>query len=374
MSGEKTEEPTDHKLKDARKKGQVAVSKDVMLVIQLLMFFSAFFVLIEHVAEWIVDYSQSLMPSSGKINEITLLRGFIEGRDLTIKIVSLGFVTTILGGWIGVFSQIGFLFAPEAVKPSFKKFNVVGNIKNMFSMKSISQILISLIKVACFAIIFYYIFNNRLSNIIFSYQTGLKGILYTLLSLLKVLVFSALILFIVLSAIDWSITFFFHRKSLRMSKKEIFDEYKQMEGDPHFKSHRKQTHRSLMNSSLSQTSKAKVVVANPTHIAVALDYEPGVHDLPYILAIETDEFAYLVRKQAYEMGIPVIRNIKLAQGLYHDAQVNQYIPSQHIKMAAEIFKEVMRIAKQAAEAAEAAEKEQAEQAITPAGSEPPAAS
>jgi type III secretion YscU/HrpY family protein len=347
MSGEKTEEPTHKKLEDARKKGQVAVSKDVMILIQLTLAFSLFFSVINTVAQWLLEYSGSLFQQSISYSNNQILAYVINARDVFIKIVFLFLSVTIVGGLVGVFAQIGFLFAPEAIKPSFKKFNFVENIKNMFSMKSITQLIISLFKVIFFLIIFYYIFTRQLDVVVLSYRDGFSGVLQVLLKLLKVLIYSALVLFIFLSAIDWATVFFFHRKSLRMSKQEVFDEYKQQEGDPHMKGHRQQTHRSLINSSLSSVSGAKAVVANPNHIAVALDYQPGVHDLPFILAIETDEFAYLMRKRAHELGIPIIRNVPLARGLYLDAEVNQYIPSAYLKMAAEVFREILAISKAA---------------------------
>jgi type III secretion protein U len=333
-----------------------------MILFQMTLFFSMFFAMIFKVGNWLTAYTTEILTSKFDFSTSQILSSATGARDLFLQITFLALLASIVGGLVGVFAQIGLLFAPEAIAPSFKKFNVVENVKNMFSLKSITQLLISVLKVFFFLIIFYYIFTRQLQQVIFSYREGLDGILIIVIRLMKILVFSALVLFIFLSAVDWATVFFFHRKNLRMSKQEVFDEYKQQEGDPHVKSHRKQTHRSLINSSLSNVSKAKVVVANPTHIAVALDYEPGVHDLPFVLALETDEFAYLLRKGAYELGIPVIRNVELARGIYLDGEVNQYIPSQHVKLAAAVFREVIALAK-AQKEREALEKQGLEENI-----------
>jgi flagellar biosynthesis protein FlhB len=101
-----------------------------------------------------------------------------------------------------------------------------------------------------------------------------------------------------------------------------------------------------LNSSLERTSKAKLVVNNPTHISVALDYEPGIHDLPFILAMETDDMALLMRRQALAAGIPLVTQIELARGLYRDGEVDSYIPSQHVALAAEVFRQVLEQLKQ----------------------------
>ena len=110
------------------------------------------------------------------------------------------------------------------------------------------------------------------------------------------------------------------------------------------KQKRKKEHRSILNSSLSRVGNAKAVVADPTHISVALDYEPGKHDLPYILAMGTDEEALRIRKEAKKNGIPIIVNVKLARMLYQDCEEDEYIQKEHLELAAQVFKAVMQLA------------------------------
>lgn len=345
MSGEKTEKPTHKKLQDARKKGQVAVSKDILIFFQLLFVFSALFLLLDTFSSWFADFSKLSFLSITDLTVKNLLVVTKEAVVVTAKVIGIVFVVSMIASLLGTFVQVGFMFSPEAVKPSFKKFDVIGNFKNMFSGKSLVQLLLSVFKVIVLTVIFYFIFKFRLDEIIKTVRLDLPGLLDVLVRLLKFLIYPALLSFSLLSIMDWAAVFYFHRKNLMMSKQEVFDEYKQNEGDPHIKSQRKQTHRSLIDGSLSNMSNAKVVVANPTHISVALDYEPGTHDLPYVLCIETDEFAYLVRQQALKMGIPVIRNVELARGIYHDGAVDQYIPAAYIKLAADVFKEVIELGK-----------------------------
>ena len=106
-----------------------------------------------------------------------------------------------------------------------------------------------------------------------------------------------------------------------------------------------QMHKSLLNASLSRVSAAKAVVANPTHISIALDYEPGKYDLPYVLAMGVDEDALRIRETAKQYGIPVIVNVKLARMIYQDCEEDEYIKKDHLVLAAEVFRAVLQLSK-----------------------------
>jgi len=140
------------------------------------------------------------------------------------------------------------------------------------------------------------------------------------------------------------VVYFNHIKTLRMSKHDVKDERKQSDGDPQMKNTRRQQHRSLINSSLNKMGGAKAIVANPTHISVALDYEPGKHDVPFILAMGEDDDALRMRQFAKEKGIPIIVNVKLARMLYQDCEEDEYIQKEHLELAAQVFKAVMQLA------------------------------
>lgn len=337
MSGEKTEQATDKKKEDTRKKGQVAVSKDVQTLMKLICFYAVFFVLVDDFGVRFERDFETLVSSSfkGNINvgEVVDLsiNLFIY---LMIPLVGISLLLSFVSTWV----QTGLVYAPEAVIPSFKKLNAIQNIKGMFSKKSMVQLLLSVIKIIVLAVVSWKVIQMYSTEIVLSYRAGVDAMLALMLYLLKVVVFSSLAVFIVLSFTDWIAVFFDHKKNIMMSKNEVKDEYKQQQGDPHMKGRRQSLHRNLINSSLSSVSNAKVVVANPTHISVALDYEPGKHDLPFILAMGQDEEALLIRKEADKHGIPIIRSVQLARQLYAECDEQQYIHEQHLKMAAEVFK------------------------------------
>lgn len=344
MSGEKTEQPTQKKLDDAREKGQVAVSKDAQIVFKLMMFYMFFFWLAE-------DYSDHFT----ELLDLIVDAGFKEKFALSDSIFSL-FIDVLIvitmplvavcavAATVMTWAQIGFLVSTESLVPSFKKFDAVSNLKNMFSKKSLVQLLVSICKVFVLGIVGYLVFKDNLSDMVFSYRAGLGPLFDVMVHVLKTIIFVSLGIFIILAAIDWSVERMHHIKNLKMSHQDIADERKQSFGNPEVRKQRKKEQRSILNSSLSRVSTAKAVVANPTHISVALDYEPGKHDLPYIVAMGTDDEAMRIREFAKKNGVPVIVNVKLARMLYQDCEEDEYIQKEHLELAAQVFRAVMEMA------------------------------
>lgn len=343
MSGEKTEKPTKKKIDDARKKGQVAISKDAQIVIKLGTFYMLLFLVsgsyLDYLSELLdLIISAGMQGESKAGQEITdlALRIFLV---ITLPLVFLCGLMGLLSTWM----QIGFLVAPEGAVPSFKKMNAVGNIKNMLSKKSLMQLVLSLFKVCILITIGYFVFVGSLSDILYSFRVGIIQFFDVLVLVLQRVIMYSLSIFIILAAIDWTMEKSHLTKQLKMSHQDIRDEYKQREGDPRMKQKRKSVHRSLLNASLNKVGGAKAVVANPTHISVALDYQPGKHDLPFIVCMGVDDDAFLIRQEAKKHGVPIITNIKLARMLYQDCEEEEYIKKQHLQLAAEVFRLVMEL-------------------------------
>lgn len=346
MSGEKTEEPTDKKKRDSKEKGQLAVGKDLLVLLKLVFGY------------WIIFAAMpSFFEGFSNLVDVIVHANFSDGQHLNAEIgtlakdlflvISLPIVVAASAvGIFGTWLQTGFVFSAESATPSFKKFNAIGTIKEMFSKKSLVQLVISLIKVVLLAIVIYLVVVDAIGDIIYSYRSGLDVMFSLMWDLLQKAVFISLALFIALSALDWSVTYFHHLKQIMMSKSEVKDERKQLNGHPELKRYLRQAHRRLLNSSLQRVPNSKVVVANPTHIAIALDYEPGVHDVPYILALGVDDDARLIREMAEKHKIPIVRNIRLARMIYADCEEDEYIQKQHLELAAAVFKLVFSLSQQ----------------------------
>ena len=351
MSSEKTELPTPKKLRDSRKKGEVAISKDVTHVMTVGLTFSVLFFDLPETRQAInalfdVALQRMNQPFEAAVGELLQKMVYALWGVLWPFLLAAA-----LGVLAGTWSQIGFLIAPEAAAPSFKKFDAVSNIKNMLSFKSISQIGSSILKIAVISLLSYWVIKGFMGTLFLTPQSGIEGVLRVAAEMFRWFFYLTLFCFVVLAAMDYAIVRHFHIKNLKMSKEEVFREYKEQEGDPHLKGHLKSLRRSLVQSATpnAMISQAKAVVANPTHIAVLLDYEPGKHDLPVVLGMFEDEEAQEVLAMARERYVPIIRHIRLARGLYASATPDEYIPREYIAATAAVFRTVLTWAGQDAQ-------------------------
>jgi len=343
MSGEKKHAPTQKKLEDAQEEGQVAVSKDIGIIAKLSAFYLFFFwvgrTYIEKFSELIDSIVKNGIKNGSGYSQTLIDTAFDLFFLMSVPIAVLCAIAGTLSTW----AQIGMIVSPKAATPSFKKMDAVGNIKNMFSKKSLVQLFLSIGKVMVLTVIGYLVFMDSLSEQLFSFRLGLSEFFVILMEVLQRVILFSLAVFVILSVIDWVMEKSHLIKTLRMSDQDLKDEHKKSEGDPQMKQKRKKLHRNLLNSSLNRMSSAKAVVANPTHISVALDYEPGKYDLPYVLAMGVDDDALTIREIAKQKGIPIIVNVKLARMIYQDCDEEEFIQKQHLELAAEVFKAVMEL-------------------------------
>lgn len=348
MSGEKTEEATDKKLEDAREEGQVPVSKDLQTLVKLFLVYGVIFWGVsdydDHFREFFTHvmsgFSEEFAHKNHSINTIGT-----EAFYLFLKLVGPFVLAGAIASCISTWMQVGFVYAPKALKPSFKKFNFVENIKNMFSKKSIIQLVISFFKVLVCFLVVYFILKNRMDEIVYLYRGGLDFSFELISNALIDTVFLILSVFVVFSFVDWMATYLDFKKRQKMSKSDVKDESKQLYGNSELKQEMKSIHRSLMNASLSRVQDAKAVVVNPTHIAVALDYELGRYDVPFILAMGEGDYAQLIRNEAEKHGVPIIRSVALARSIYFSCEEDEYIQDQHLEMAAQVFRLVFGLEK-----------------------------
>ncbi|MDK2123504.1 type III secretion system export apparatus subunit SctU [Parachitinimonas caeni] len=342
---DKTEQPTSKKLRDARNKGQVAKSKDFTQTVLILAMFGYLLAagpsIIRSMAEMIVLPSQLYgMPFRNAL-AVAMEKLMRDGITLLLPFILIVLV-------LGIFSemvQTGVLFAFEAMKPSAKKLNVVENAKNMVSKKNLMEFVKNCLKVAFLSALIYVLVKNAIDPLVKIPPAGIAGIGLAVGSLLgKMLVYVA-VAYLVIGVADLGWQRYQHIKGLMMSKEEVKQEYKEMEGDPHIKGKRKHLAQELaMGGMVEKTRKASVVVTNPTHIAVALFYDQEETPLPVVLAKGQDLVAERIVAIAKEEGIPIMQNIPLARALHATAELDQYIPSELIEPVAEVLRLVQQMA------------------------------
>ena len=341
MSEDKKHEPTDKRLEDAKKKGQVSVSKDITHLFVTLVVFEVVYALEKY---WREAFNAIMTSSLKYINEDISFRmafGSILWESVVFFAVS-SIVTcgiAVLSSLVGTWMQVGLIFTPEVLKLNFEKFNPVTNLKQMFTGRNLFNFASNLIKAIIVSYIIYTTIRSVLPNLVLLPVGSLEGIYEASLDVFKAIERRTLMVFLPLAVLDFGIQKFFHKKQLRMSDKEVEDEHKESEGDPHIKGERKQfAHEIVFGDDPKPAKKADAVVVNPSHYAVALSYKPDMYPLPIVLARSVDEHAQAMIKFAHENNIPVIRYIWLARTLYADGSVNRSIPRTTLKAVAFVYR------------------------------------
>ncbi len=338
---EKTEKATPKKLRDARKKGQVAKSKD----------FPSAFTFIASVA--------GILASTGYLYE--KLAGFmilmfrevrfdpeLQNRAPSILAQSIDVINTaslpimLLVCIIGVlinFLMVGPLFSMEAIKPDLKKLNPITNLKNMFKIKTLVELIKSIAKIAGAVFLIYLVMKNSIYEIISAAAIPVLGSALIFNDFLLKVVIRVGLFFIVVGLFDLVFQIKNFAKEMKMEKFEVKQEYKDTEGDPHIKNKRRQRAQEIAyQEGPGATKKARTVITNPEHIAVALEYDPSQHPAPKILTMGLGPIAEEIIKIALDNNIPIMRNISLAHILYTKCEIGHFVPEETYEAISEILK------------------------------------
>lgn len=339
MSSEKTEAPTHKKLKDARKKGQIAKSVEATAGVQLTFVLVWFIVMGKDMFN---DISSLINLTFAQINrDITL--GF-DAITTAILWIAAKYLGILAGGMIIctvsiILAQTGFVVASGAVKVKFDKLNIVNNAKQVFSLKTFFDFLKSMAKIMILAIIFSLILKDNIYSLQYVTQCGVNCAIPIAGKMLFWLWVNLLFFYFILFIADYSFQKYSTLKQLKMSKEEIKQEHKQSEGNPEIKGHRRAIHREIQSGSLSShVKRSSVVVRNPTHYAVCIYYQADVTPLPQVIAKGEGRLALTIIDIAEKSGIPIVENVPLARGLFKDTDVNDYISSRYFEPVADIIR------------------------------------
>ena len=326
MSSEKTEQPTPKKLRDARKKGQVAHSKDVSSTAILGGLF-AYLVL---GGPWIFYQCQELIRFPAMVYDQPFeiaMQAVCKFTMIKIAMVTLPALGVVFIVGVGVnFIQSGPLLVLEPVKPDLKKIDPISKLKQMFSLKNLIETLKSIVKLVFLSILLYIVMRESIPDLLGIPMIGTDGMLAVIGNIFFRVVIYTMFAYVVIAAADYFFQRWQYTKGLKMSKAEVKQEYKEMEGDPTIKSKRKQLHQEMaMSDRMDNVRKSSALVTNPTHLAIAIFYEEGNTKLPMVLAMGEDLIAKRMIEVAREADVPVMQNIPLAWNLYENAEIEQYI-------------------------------------------------
>jgi flagellar biosynthetic protein FlhB len=336
----RTEAPTQKKLEDARKKGQIAKSQDLNAAISLAVVAVFLMVFLTSLYEQALKLFQNafefrLQPDLAGPAAGSLLKSYLaEGAYMTAPIA----LTMMAVGLAGGLFQSRLLVTTEPLKPDFKRLNPIKGFKNIFSQKALVGLLKNLLKLGLVGLVMWNTLTGQLRILLrsASMDTGKLFALFT--SLLGKLLVNVAVLMLILGMADYLYQIYDFRKSMRMTKQETKEEYKSLEGDPQVKSFRRQKQKQLAQQRMmQQVPEATVVITNPTHYAVAIRYDEQKDKAPVVIAKGLDLIAENIKKIAGEHGIPMIENRPLAQQMYQQIEIGQEIPAVLYQAMAEIL-------------------------------------
>lgn len=327
--GEKTEKATPKKLRDAKKKGQVAKAQDLPSAFT----FMASVLMTLALAPWLyhkmADFLLLTFHEVSKGNVLEIIPSAFYEALILIFIVSVPIMGMMaLLGSVITFLAVGPVFAPEVFKFDIKKFDPIQNLKAKFKMKTLVELLKSMLKISIAGYIIYLVMYKSIPVLIRAVSMPMPDLLAIFHAFLVEVVLKVGIFFLVIAVLDFMYQKHTFAKEMMMEKFEIKQEYKNSEGDPQIKHKRKEIAREIayQDTPTSGVSKAKAVVTNPVHLAIALAYDPQVDVAPYVVAKGNDELAAAIVRLAEEYNIPVLRNIPLAHKLWEEGEMFQYAP------------------------------------------------
>ena len=338
---EKTEQATPKKLRDARKKGQVAKSQDFPSAFTFVVSIATVLV----GAGYIYDALSSFMITMFKMSSSTIdLQNRASGilNQAIMVIFNASFpvlvITSLVGLLIG-FIIIGPVFSMEAMKPDIKRLNPVTNIKNLFKFKTLFELLKSILKITGALILIYSVMWNSLPEIISTAALSVLGSAHVFVDFLVKVIIRVGIFFLAIAIFDLIFQKRTFSKEMMMEKFEVKQEYRDTEGDPQMKSKRRQTAQEIAyQEGVQSIKRAKAVITNPIHIAVAIEYNPDAEPAPRILTMGKEVMADTIIRIAQELGIPIMRNVILAQTLFEKGKISEYIPEETYQAVAEILR------------------------------------
>ncbi len=348
--GEKTEEPTAKKLKDAREEGQVAKSQDIVIAFSLLGLFLTLKVMIGYIGE---SFMASYQEMYGLISDIAgepftqntassivqygILRVLIISAPIYIIAVLVAFVTNIY--------QVKWAPTGKPLMPKLSKLNPISGFKKIFSKDKVVDLLKSVAKIGIIIYIVYDALKDQWGVLRNLYDVSLLSAIGLIGDTVINLGIKISAFFIAIAFIDYMYQKYKFKEDMKMTKQEVKDEYKQTEGDPHVKGQIRQKMREASRRRMMQElPQADVVITNPTHLAVAIKYDrENSKGAPVVIAKGADYLAGKIKEVARENDIEIVENKPLARMLYYNVEIGMEIPPELYQMVAEVLAYVYRL-------------------------------
>ncbi len=346
---DKSHEPTPQKLQKAREKGEVAKSNDLSVVAAYTGFLIAMVAAgqfgVQHMGTLfvvLIDQADKIGPLLSDGPSVSPVGGMLKTAFLSAAII---FALPAAAVLLSLIAQRALIFAPSKLKPKLSRISIPSNAKNKFGRGGLFEFAKSFAKLATYCICLTLFLHHNLSDILSASAAPARSSAMLLMNLLFRFLFIVIAVALVIGAVDYLWQYTEHMRKNRMSRKEIQDETKDAEGDPHVKQQRRQRAQDIAtNQMMSDVPKADVIIVNPTHFAVALKWARTAGSAPVCVAKGVDEVAAAIRAAASGAGVPIHSDPPTARALHATVEIGQEIAEEHFRpVAAAIrFAEAMR--------------------------------
>jgi flagellar biosynthetic protein FlhB len=346
--GEKTEEPSQQRIDDARKKGDVASSKELNSVLILggsftVLIFSTIYMfeLLAEYIEWLYTLEVTKAYTEILAKQI-LTKSFIVAGKCILPV----FGTSVVLGVLSQMGQIGILYSPEVLTLKFDRLNPIAGFKRIFSKKALVEVVKGVFKFGIVLAITYWVISANMQTFIgFLHAEAAEAISFGKVFALK-LALSIIFGLSIVAIGDFIWEKYAYKEKLRMTKQQVKQEHKEQDGDPQIKQKIRQIQREMASKRmLADVPNADVIITNPTHISIVVKYDGETMVAPEIIGKGQEHLALRIREIAKEHDIPIVENVPLARALYKTVQVGEGVPRSLYKAVAEILAFVYKIKK-----------------------------
>lgn len=346
-SDSKTEKASPKRRQDERKKGNVLISKDIIAVVSLVGSFYTLKKVFPQIIENFTTFFYKTFAYAETVSDITNSFALDITKETVLaffQIVGPVICISTLLSIIATVAQTKPIFVVDSLKPKFNRINPFEGIKRLFSIRSLFDVLKGIIKITILIVLLYSFIANSILTVSRTMQMDIYPSCVVLLDMTMSLAFKICLAFVGISVFDYFFQWWEYERQIKMSKHEMKEEYKQMEGDPKIKSRIREIQRRMAMSRMMQAvPTADVVIKNPTHFAVALKYDLEKNGAPILLAKGQDEVALRIIKTAEENDVFVLENKPLARSLYATTDINKEIPADFYGTVAEILVHVYKL-------------------------------
>lgn len=339
--GSKTEKATPKKREDEQKKGNIFQSRDVISALSILALFFTLKVVFPFIYNYLTNVIVKYITYVKTVNSLSTAFVIDVLKDAVIAIFLLAGPVMLVSIAVGVIAtgvQTKFKMSKENLKIKFSRLSPIQGVKRLFSLRSVTELLKAMVKITVIIYILYLSYLKISDQFIkLMYEDIIQAVSFILNSIMDIVLQLSMV-FIAIAAFDYLYQWWEYERNIKMSKQEIKEEYKQLEGDPQIKGQIKERQRKIsMQRMMQQVPSADVVIRNPTHFAVALKYDIEKNSAPIVVAKGQDYTALKIIEIAQKCNIPMTENKPLARALYSTVEVNREIPAEYYSVLAEIL-------------------------------------